>query len=65
MPEQVKRLTPWKKKKMMISQNLLGGTKETPKISGHTDENWQSPKHMSEVLPLEPPFSVLERPLYY
>jgi len=64
MPEQVKRLNPWKKKKM-ISQNILGGTEETPKISGHRDANWQSPKHMSEVLPLEPPFSILQRPLYY
>jgi hypothetical protein len=49
----------------LTPQNIFGGTEETPKISGHRNANWQSPKHMSEVLPLEPSFSILERPLYY
>jgi len=49
----------------LTPQNILRRTEETPKISGHRDANWQTPKHMSEVLPLEPLFSVLEGPLYY
>ena len=55
----------WRKKHLYFNlrlapRNLLGGTEENPKISGHRDTNLQSPKYMSEMLPLELPFSILE-----